>query len=177
MVRGVCKVFLIGRAGQDGDLRYTPSGNPILKVSIATESGEKRGSGSSADWHRVVITGPQAESRENTVRKGSVCFVTGTLRTRAIKGKNPSQRITEVVVGDDGAFRVYDTAFPVEKAAAEHYRPSPSQALSTRIARPAGCQIPTQPMTTRISPESTDMDDEWLSFEGLLLHDRSDAPE
>lgn len=177
MIRGVCKVLLIGRAGADGDLRYTPSGNPILRVSIATESGAKRGSGSSADWHRVVIKGPQAESRENTVRKGNMCFVKGTLRTRAIKGKNPPQRITEVVVGDDGAFRVYDSGVPVEKAAAEHYRPNPSKALSTRIARPAGCQIPTQPMTTRISPVSTDMDDEWLSFEGLLLHDRSYAPE
>lgn len=178
MVRGVCKVFLIGRAGADGDLRYTPAGHPILRVSLATESGLKRGSGSStAGWHRVIITGPQAESRDNAVRKGCMCFVEGTLRTRAIEGKPLAQRITEVVVGADGTFRVYDTGPPVEKAVADHDRPSPSSALSPKARLPGSRLASAYPAPNGRPAESTVVDDEWLSFEGLLLHDRTDAPD
>lgn len=71
MSRGVCKVILIGWAGADGDLRYTPNGTPVLRIRIATETGVKRGSGQHApDWHSVVVIGPKAEARENVVRRG-----------------------------------------------------------------------------------------------------------
>ncbi|MEX6780326.1 single-stranded DNA-binding protein [Pseudomonas aeruginosa] len=178
MSRGVCKVFLIGWAGADGDLRYTPNGNPVLRVRIATETGVKRGAGQRApDWHSVVVTGPKAEARENVVRKGCVCYVEGTLRTREHDGKSVSRRRTEVFVGADGVFTVYDDASPSGQEPPASTRPTLDSALSPAARHPGSVLAPARQLSSSGPSELSFPDDDWPSFEGLLLNDLPDTPD
>lgn len=178
MSRGICKVFLIGWAGADGDLRYTPRGNPVLRVRIATETGMKRGAGPHAtDWHNVVVTGPMAEASENVVRKGCACYVEGTLRTRELTGKAVGGRRTEVFVGDDGVFTVYDTASPSGQEQSTRTRTTPDSALSPKARLPGSHLASTRQQLNGEPSELPVLDDEWPSFEGLSLHDLPDIPE
>lgn len=169
MSRGVCKVILIGWAGADGDLRYTPNGTPVLRIRIATETGVKRGSGQHApDWHSVVVIGPKAEARENVVRRGCVCYVEGTLRTREQAGKSGSSRRTEVFVGADGVFAVYDSA-----STSGH---NPESALSPE-ARHSGSHMASARVESSGGPSELPVPEDWPSFEGLSLNDLTDTPE
>jgi single-strand DNA-binding protein len=55
---GLNKVMLIGRLGNDPEIRYTPDGTAVANFSIATSeewkdknSGEKK---ERTEWHRIV---------------------------------------------------------------------------------------------------------------------------
>ena len=41
MARGVNKVILIGNLGQDPDTRYTPNGNAVVNLNLATDESYK----------------------------------------------------------------------------------------------------------------------------------------
>ena len=55
---GVNKVILIGNLGRDPEMKYTQSGTPVCKLSLATtrswtnKSGEKT---EETEWHRVTV--------------------------------------------------------------------------------------------------------------------------
>jgi len=79
------KVFLIGNVGQDPDIRYTTSGVPIARLSLATnerwtarQSGEQQ---ERTEWHNIVAFGRLAEQIRDFVTKGRQLFVEGRIRT------------------------------------------------------------------------------------------------
>ncbi len=54
------KVMVIGHLGHDPEIRYTPTGLPVVKFSVATDEAylDKEGKRQErTDWHRVVIIG------------------------------------------------------------------------------------------------------------------------
>jgi single-strand DNA-binding protein len=61
MSRGtVNKVILLGRLGQDPEMRYSPSGTAIATFSLATNSRQKSQDGEWIDkteWHNVLAFG------------------------------------------------------------------------------------------------------------------------
>ena len=78
------KVMLIGRLGQDPELRYAANGMPICKFSVATDEGYTDRDGQKqekTEWHRVVTFQKQAENCSNYLHKGSLVFVEGSLST------------------------------------------------------------------------------------------------
>lgn len=176
MQRGVCKVVLVGNAGEDGLVRYTPAGKAVLRISLATGDDRHGGAKPSTDWHRIVIAGAQAEDRANAVLKGSLCYVEGTLRTRSDQTAGASRRITEVVVDADGTFRVYHDDPPNELTAPV------ALGLDNRTeVAVLPCQYRSSvnasdtPPPQLGKPASSVMDDEWLSFEGLTLNNHADS--
>ena len=81
----VNKVILVGNLGRDADLRYTPSGAPIAKFSIATTEvwNDKGGQRQErTEWHNVDLWGKQAESLKEYLIKGKQVFVEGRLQSR-----------------------------------------------------------------------------------------------
>lgn len=111
MANGVNKVILVGRLGQDPDVRYMPNGNAVANVSMATsdtwkdkESGQKM---EKAEWHRVVFFGKIAEIVGQYVTKGSNIYVEGALRTRKWQDQSGQDRYTtEIVVDMNGQMQM-----------------------------------------------------------------------
>jgi single-strand DNA-binding protein len=52
-----------------------------------------------AEWHRVVVFGRQAENVANYLKKGSLCFVEGSLQTRQWEDKEGQTRYTTEIKG------------------------------------------------------------------------------
>ncbi len=99
----VNKVILVGRLGQDPELRYTPGGAAVTTCSVATNEVWKDQDGNKqerTDWHRVVFWRKQAELAGEYLRKGSRLYVEGRLQTRSWDDKDGNKRYTTEVVAD-----------------------------------------------------------------------------
>jgi len=57
---GLNKVIIIGRLGQDPELRTTATGMPVANFSVATSEKSKDGK-ETVEWHRCLLFGKQAE--------------------------------------------------------------------------------------------------------------------
>lgn len=99
---GVNKVILVGRLGQDPEIRYTPSGNCVANFSVATsqewkdkDTGEKH---ENTEWSRIVAWNKLAEICGEYLSKGRQFYIEGRLQTRSWKDKDGNTRyITEVI--------------------------------------------------------------------------------
>ena len=77
---------IIGHLGRDPEIRYLPSGEAVANFSIATtekwkdkNTGEQR---EETEWHRISVFGRLAEIVGEYLKKGSLVFVQGKLKTR-----------------------------------------------------------------------------------------------
>jgi single-strand DNA-binding protein len=96
----VNKVILLGRLGQDPELKYTPSGAAVCNFSLATseswsdKNGQKQ---ERTEWHRVVVWGKLAELCNQYLSKGRQAYIEGKLQTRSWDGKDGTKRYTTEV--------------------------------------------------------------------------------
>ena len=97
------KVMLIGRLGQDPELKYTPAGAAVLTLSVATNTSWKSQDGSQqeqTEWHRVIAWRKLAEVIAQYAKKGNRIYVEGRLNTRSWEDKDGVKRYTTEVVAD-----------------------------------------------------------------------------
>lgn len=92
----VNKVILIGNVGKDPELNYADASNPVSRFPLATN--ERTAAGQElTEWHRIVMTGRNAELSERYIRKGTKLYIEGRLRTRIYNDKfNIKHYITEI---------------------------------------------------------------------------------
>ncbi len=91
------KVMVIGRLGQDPEMRYMPSGDPVANFSVATSEYFRNKEGQrqeKTEWFRVVVYGKQAENVNTYLKKGSQVYVEGSLRTQKWQDKQGIDRTT-----------------------------------------------------------------------------------
>ena len=104
----VNKVLLLGRLGQDIELRYTPNGDAVGNVTMATsETWKDKSTGErkeKTEWHRLVIWGKRAKGLENYLLKGTQFYVEGRLQTRQWEAKDGGKRSTTEVKVDSIEF-------------------------------------------------------------------------
>lgn len=89
--------MLIGRLGQDPEVRYTQANTAVATLSLATSERYKDGNGEyqeKTEWHRVVAWGRLAEICQQYLRKGSLIFVEGPLQTRQWEDNQGQKRYT-----------------------------------------------------------------------------------
>ena len=100
----VNKVIIVGNLGQDPEARFTPQGTAVTNLSIATNESWKNQEGQTQDrteWHRVVLYGKMAETASEYMRKGSMVYVEGRLRTKEWEDQNQNKRKTTEVMCDN----------------------------------------------------------------------------
>lgn len=94
------KVMIIGRLGQDPELKYTQSGVAVLQVSLATDTTWKDQDGNQqvkTEWHRVVFWRKTAELVAQYNKKGDRLYVEGKLTTRSWEDNGQKRYMTEIV--------------------------------------------------------------------------------
>ena len=109
------KVMLIGRLGQDPEVRSTQDGRSLCTFSIATSeswndknTGEKR---EKTEWHRIVVFNEGLVNIiQQYVKKGSNVFIEGQLQTRKWEDKDGIEKYTTEVVlqGFNSTFKILD---------------------------------------------------------------------
>jgi single-strand DNA-binding protein len=109
MAKGtVNKVIILGRLGQDPDVRATASGTQVVNLNVATnELGPQDDQGNRQDqteWHRIVIFGRMAETAANYLHKGSLVYIEGRLQTRKWQDQNGQDRYSTEIVARDMQF-------------------------------------------------------------------------
>lgn len=87
---------IIGRVGQDPEIRYVPSGDAVVNFSLATtdrwkdkNTGEQK---ETTEWHRVNAFGKLAEIIGQYVKKGALIYVSGKIATRKYQDKDGIER-------------------------------------------------------------------------------------
>jgi single-strand DNA-binding protein len=97
----VNKVILVGRLGQDPELKYTPSGMAVCNFSLATSESwtDKQGQKQErTEWHRVVVWGKLGELCGQYLGKGRQAYLEGALQTRSWEDKQGQKRYTTEIV-------------------------------------------------------------------------------
>ena len=75
-------IILIGNLGKDPEMRFTPGGQPVTTLSVATNrryNGQNGQPVKETTWFRVTVWGKQAESCNEFLHKGSKVLVGGRL--------------------------------------------------------------------------------------------------
>jgi single-strand DNA-binding protein len=94
-------IVLIGRLGNDPDVRYSAQGTPVTNASLATDHPVKNGDkwNEETTWHRLVFWGRLAEVVGKYLSKGRPMGAQGNLKTRSWEDDQcERRRITEVNV-------------------------------------------------------------------------------
>lgn len=75
-------IILVGNLGKDPEMRYTPSGQAVTNLSVATNrqyTGSDGQQVKETTWFRVSVWGKQAESCAQYLKKGRMVLVEGRL--------------------------------------------------------------------------------------------------
>ena len=104
-MKSVNKVILIGNLGKDPEVKYTPQGTPVAKITLATNERFKGKDGNWQDrteWHNVVFWQRLAEIAGEYLKKGGKVYIEGRLQTRSWDDKQTGQKkyMTEIVAND-----------------------------------------------------------------------------
>lgn len=116
----VNKVILLGRLGNNPELRYTTNGSPVANFNLATneswmdKDGKKQ---EKVEWHRIVVFGKLAELCGQYLAKGKQAYLEGKLQTRQWQDKDGQTKYTTEIQAMNvtflgGAQGAEDTSFP-----------------------------------------------------------------
>ncbi|EER47557.1 single-stranded DNA binding protein [Actinobacillus minor NM305] len=101
---GINKVIIVGRLGNDPEMRTMPNGDPVAKISLATSeswtdknTGEKK---EQTEWHTVIAFRKLAEIMGQYLKKGSQVYIEGKLRTRKWQAQDGTDRYTTEIIAD-----------------------------------------------------------------------------
>jgi single-strand DNA-binding protein len=100
----VNKVIIVGNLGADPETRYTPSGDAVTNIRVATTDRWKdKASGDmkeATEWHRIAFFGRLAEVAGQYLKKGSQVYIEGSLRTRKWQDKEGQDRYSTEIRAD-----------------------------------------------------------------------------
>jgi len=102
MSKSINKVILVGNVGKDPEVKFTPSGTPIAKFSVATNEKYKDRSGEwqeRVEWHNIIAWQRLAEIIGEYVAKGSRLYIEGKLQTSSWDDRQSGEKKyrTEIV--------------------------------------------------------------------------------
>jgi single-strand DNA-binding protein len=93
---GTNLAIIVGRLGQDPEIRYTQAGDPVANMSIATSKKYK--GVEETEWHRVVGFGKLAGVIQEWVHKGDLIGIQGEIRTRKWQDQSGHDRYSTEII-------------------------------------------------------------------------------
>lgn len=97
-------MMLIGNLGKDPEIQYLEGNIGVCKFSLATTETYKDRSGkliSQTEWHTVVLWRGLAELAQKYLKRGSLVYIEGRLKTRSWEDKEGNKKFATEVVGDN----------------------------------------------------------------------------
>jgi single-strand DNA-binding protein len=119
MSGSVNKVILIGRLGKDPELKYTPSGAPVAKFTMATDEVFKDRAGEQqrrTEWHTIVAWNKLAEICGEYLTKGKQVYIEGSIRSRQWEDQSGNKRTAHEIVARE--MKMLGSRADTERAAA-----------------------------------------------------------
>ena len=121
------QVSIIGRLGADPELKYTPNGKAVVRMSVAVN--DRYGQNEKVYWLPVICWNGLAETVNTYLHKGSKMAVTGRLTTRSYEADNGNRTITEIIANT--------VDFLDPKPAPQEGAPAPNGKVPTNGEAPA----------------------------------------
>lgn len=102
----VNKVILVGNVGKDPEMKYFDNDVAVANFSVATnERGYTTSNGTQVpertEWHNVVCWRGLAKVAERFVKKGTLVYIEGKLRTRSYDDQSGVKRYVTEIVADN----------------------------------------------------------------------------
>ena len=98
----VNKVILVGYVGKDPEVRYTPGGQAVATVRLATsrswtdkQSSQRK---EETEWHDTEVWGKSAEACGKHLQKGSRIYVEGHIKTDRWEDQKSGQKRSRVKI-------------------------------------------------------------------------------
>jgi single-strand DNA-binding protein len=94
------RVQLIGRLGKDPEGKFTPTGKKVVHFSVAISNRWKSKEGEAkeyTEWVNVEAWGRLSEVCQEYLKKGSLVFLEGRLKTDKYEDKGETRYFTKVV--------------------------------------------------------------------------------
>lgn len=92
------KIILVGRLGQDAEMRSTQTGMSVLNFSMATT--EKYKTEVQTTWHKCIVWGKHAEAIHPYLKKGTLVYCEGKLTIRNYEDKSGQKKQAVEVVAN-----------------------------------------------------------------------------
>ncbi|MBI2252158.1 MAG: single-stranded DNA-binding protein, partial [Armatimonadetes bacterium] len=93
--------ILIGRVTADPELRYTPSGKPVVNFVIAVDRPKNADGKKEADFVTIVAWQKLAEICANYLNKGKLIAIDGRLQVRSFETQDGQKRKVYEVVANN----------------------------------------------------------------------------
>jgi single-strand DNA-binding protein len=146
MSGSVNKVILIGRLGKDPEVKYTPSGAPVAKFSLATDEVFKDRSGEQqkrTEWHNIVAWNKLAEICGEYLTKGKQVYIEGSIRSRQWEDQAGNKRTAYDIVARE--MKMLGSKADSDRAAAAS---AAAPAERTPVEKPPAAEPPAEPEIT-----------------------------
>ena len=94
------RVQLIGRLGRDPESKFTPTGKKVAQFSVAVSNRWKGRDGEtqeSTEWVNVEAWERLGETCQEYLKKGSLVYVEGRLKTDKYEDRGETKYFTKVV--------------------------------------------------------------------------------
>jgi single-strand DNA-binding protein len=148
MSGSVNKVILIGRLGKDPEVKYTPSGAPVAKFSLATDEVFKDRSGEQqkhTEWHNIVAWNKLAEICGEYLTKGKQVYIEGSIRSRQWEDQAGNKRTAYEIIAR--TMQMLGSKAESDRAAAAAAAAPPS-AERAPVEKPPAAEPPAEPEIT-----------------------------
>jgi single-strand DNA-binding protein len=101
----VNRVTLLGNLGRDPETRTFSNGEQVCNITLATtekwkdkQTGEMK---EITEWSKIAFFGRTAEVAAQYLKKGSQCYVEGSLRTRKYTDKDGQEKYSTEIRADN----------------------------------------------------------------------------
>lgn len=159
------KVILIGRAGSDPEYRALENEYKVARVNIATSENvfikSKNAYEEQTEWHSLVFWNKLAERVDMYVKKGTMLYVEGSIRSREWTGKDGQVRYDKEIVVRElrllSGYRTREEAMGprtvTEVQSANQASASSSVPTLDRTAMPSVQEVPAEPQKVGLPQE------------------------
>jgi single-strand DNA-binding protein len=159
MSGSVNKVILVGRLGKDPELKYTPSGAPVAKFSLATDESFKDRTGEKqnrTEWHNIVAWNKLAEICGEYLTKGKLIYIEGSIRSRQWQDQAGNKRTSYEIIANQ--MQMLGSKADSERMPSTGVdRPAPERQAPPAPPSP-------EPSAEPVSPPESEISDEDIPF-------------